>query len=200
MGPLLFDLLLMARSSLDGEALQIGTPSIWELFTGFSGVAIIGFGGVMPFARRMLVEQKRWMTSDEFNEAYALAQFLPGGNIVNLSVVVGQRFHGPLGSLAAVAGLLAGPVILVTFLGFIYFRSGQIAAVQDALAGLAAGAAGLIVAMAAKMAEPVIRRRAVAPMVMAALAFVAIAAEYPLLLVVGVLAPVSIALAWVRPS
>lgn len=172
-------------------------PSVWTLFLAFSAVALSGFGGVMPFARRMLVEGRRWMTPDEFNEAYALAQFLPGGNILNLSVVVGSRFRGVAGAVAAILGLLLGPFLVMVGLGVVYARYGGIDAIGTALAGVAAGAAGLIIAMAAKMAEPLLRRRALIPSLVAVVAFLAVAiAEWPLLWVVAVLAPLSVALAW----
>lgn len=174
-------------------------PSLGTLFLAFSYVSISGFGGVMPFARRMLVEQRRWLSAEEFNEAFALAQFLPGGNILNLAVLVGSRFHGALGSVLAVAGLLAGPFVIMVLLGAAYARFGQIEAVQGALSGVAAAAAGLILAMAARMAEPLLRRRAAMPLVVAALAFIGVGiAELPLVPVVAVLAPLAVALAWRR--
>jgi chromate transporter len=189
----------MAPSTVDSSIQHRAIPSILELFLAFSGIAVMGFGGVMPFARRMLVEQRRWMTPDEFNEAYSLAQFLPGGNIINLSVVVGRRFQGAPGAFISVTGLVSGPMFIMIGLGILYSRFGQIAAVQDALAGVAAAAAGLILAMTAKMAEPVIRTGALLSAGIAALAFVAVAlAELPLLAVIVVLAPLTIALAWWR--
>jgi chromate transporter len=175
-------------------------PGLVTLFLAFTGVAIIGFGGVLPWARRMLVEQRRWMTPDDFTEAFSLSQFLPGGNIINLAVIVGQRFRGASGALMAVAGLLVAPVFIMVGLGMIYAHYGQFEAVHDALAGVAAGAAGLILAMAAKMAEPLIHRRAAVPIALAVLAFAGAGlVELPLILVVAVLAPVSIAIAWVAP-
>ena len=175
------------------------TPTPSTLVLAFSGVAIIGFGGVMPWARRMLVEQRRWMTGEQFTESYSLAQFLPGGNILNLAVIVGQRFHGALGAVSAVAGLLVAPVIIMVGMGLIYARYGQFPIVHDALAGVAAGAAGLILAMAAKMAEPIVRSRAAVPIILAVLTFLAAGiAELPLLAVVAILAPISVAIAWPR--
>jgi chromate transporter len=172
-------------------------PTLGALFLAFSGVAVVGFGGVMPFARRMLVEQRRWMTPEEFNEAYAVAQFLPGGNILNLAVIIGQRSHGALGSFLAVLGLLAAPFLIMVLLGSVYARYGDVPQVHEALAGVAAGAAGLILAMAAKMAEPLIRSRAAIPAAVAVVAFISVGmAELPLLLVIGILAPISVALAW----
>ena len=173
------------------------TPGLATLFLAFSGVAISGFGGVMPFARRMLVEERRWMTPEEFNEVYSLAQFLPGGNILNLSVVVGNRFGGALGAFAAIMGLLVGPVLIMIALGSVYARYGEIPAVHNVLAGVAAGAAGLILSMAYKMAQPLFVRRALIPALVSAAASAAVALlQLPLLWVIAVLAPISIALAW----
>jgi chromate transporter len=190
----------MPPSPAEDDSAAAADPTLLDLFVAFSGVAIMGFGGVMPFARRMLVDERRWMTPDRFNEAIALAQFLPGGNILNLSVIVGQRFRGAAGSVVAVAGLLAGPVVIVSLLGLAYFRYGESEAVHGALAGVAAAAAGLLLAMAAKMAEPLVRRRAAVPLVVAALAFVGIGlAGLPLALVLAMLVPISVAIAWRRP-
>ena len=172
-------------------------PSLRELFLAFAGVAIIGFGGVLPWARRMLVEQRRWMSAEEFNEVYSLAQFLPGGNILNLAVIIGQRFRGAAGSLVSVVALLIGPVAIMIGLGTLYVRYGQVEAVHDALAGVAAAAAGLILVMAARMAESLVRRRAALPLVLAGLAFAAVGlAGLPLLPVLAVLVPLGVALAW----
>lgn len=174
-------------------------PGRLELFLAFSGVAMMGFGGVMPFARRMLVEQRCWMSPEDFNEAYSLAQFLPGGNIINLSVIVGRRFHGAAGALLSVAGLVSGPTLIMIAFGIAYARYGQIPEVQNTLAGIAAAAAGLILSMAAKMAVPVIRKGALLSAFIAVLAFVAVAlAKLSLLAVVAVLAPLSVAFAWRR--
>src|SRR5665647_1519263 len=83
-----------------------------ELFVGFLQVGLSGFGGVLPFARRMLVDKRRWLTELEFNEVLSLSQFLPGPNIVNVSIIVGRRFQGPIGALAATLGLMLMPLIL----------------------------------------------------------------------------------------
>lgn len=189
----------MAPSTLDTSVQQRAIPSLATLFLAFSGIAVIGFGGVMPFARRMLVEQRHWLSPEEFNEAYSLAQFLPGGNIINLSVVVGRRFQGAPGSLVCVTGLVLAPTFIMIALGVLYAQYGQVSEVHDALAGVAAAAAGVIFAMVGKMAEPVIRRGALLSVAIAVLAFVAVAvAELPLLAVVTLLAPLSVALAWWR--
>src|ERR1700745_2125399 len=88
-------------------------PSISELFLAFAAISLSGFGGVLAWARRIMVERRRWCTPEEFNEAFALCAFLPGGNMVNFAVIFGSRMRGPLGALAALAGLLGPPMIVV---------------------------------------------------------------------------------------
>src|ERR1700735_335870 len=95
-------------------------PGLIALFVAFAKMSLAGFGGVLVFARRAIVDQHRWMTADEFNETFALCHFLPGPNIVNLSVVFGSRFRGMAGGVAAFAGLVGPPVVIVTILGVLY--------------------------------------------------------------------------------
>ncbi|MBB5447589.1 chromate transporter [Paraburkholderia sp. WSM4177] len=89
------------------------TPTLREIFGGFLGLGLISFGGALPLARRALVEQRRWLTSDEFTDLLGLCQFLPGGNVINLSVAIGMRFRGVPGALAGLLGLIAGPSLAV---------------------------------------------------------------------------------------
>jgi chromate transporter len=174
-------------------------PSLYELFRSFVIVSVSGFGGALPWARRMIVEQRRWMSADEFNEAFALSQFLPGPNIVNFSVVFGSRFGGAPGAAVALAGLMGPPLIIVTVLAILYARYGELEVLGRILAGITAAATGLLIAVVAKMAAPLfLNRRDWAPIVAIA-AFVGVAIiQWPLPLVFAGLAPVSIALAWVR--
>jgi chromate transporter len=111
------------------------TPTLLELFIAFAIISVCGFGGVLAWSRRMLVEQRGWMTAEEFNDAYALCQFLPGPNVVNLSVVFGRRIRGPLGSAVALVGLIGPPFLIVTLIGAIYARFGEVAALQRMLLG-----------------------------------------------------------------
>src|ERR1700722_9102203 len=90
-----------------------GAPSVWALFLGFLGLGLIGFGGVLPLARRMLVEQRRWMTAEAFTETLGLCQFLPGGNIINLSVAVGLESRGVAGAEPAMPGMTPAPAVVV---------------------------------------------------------------------------------------
>jgi len=188
----------MPDSPPAGASPPPGTPpSLTELFSAFAVVSVSSFGGALPWARRMIVEQRRWMTAQEFNETFSLAQFLPGPNLINFSVVYGSRLGGVTGAVMALAGLLGPPLIIVTVLAALYARYGDIAALTRILGGIASAAAGLLIASVVKMLEPVFRKLNFAPFVAIA-GFIAVALiRWPLPIVFAVLAPVSIALAWV---
>lgn len=173
------------------------SPSLTELAVAFGTIGASGFGGVLPWARRVLVEQRRWLTPEAFNELFALCNSCPGPNIVNLAAVFGSRARGPAGAFVAVAALIGPPVVIVIGLGALYARYGEVAAIRRVLAGLAAAAAGLLVAVAVKMCEPLIRSRKMLAIGMAAVTFVAVGvAKMPLIWAIVVLCPVSVALAW----
>jgi chromate transporter len=126
-------------------------PDLKALFLGFSSVGLSGFGGVLPFARRMLVEERRWMTAEQFNTQLGLCQFLPGPNMINLAVLVGKRHGGLAGALVAPLGLLAGPLLIVLGLALLYDRYGSLPIAQGLLRGIAAVGCGLLFAMAWRM-------------------------------------------------
>jgi len=172
-------------------------PTLTQILVSFSLISLYGFGGVLAWSRRMMVEERRWMTPEEFNDAYALCQFLPGPNIVNLSVVFGSRVRGATGAAMALAGLLLPPVVIVTVLGVLYASYGEVAAIGQALTAVAAAAAGLLIATVGKMAAPLMRDWRNPGLAVAAAAFVAVGPlGWPLPWVFVVLAPLSVALAW----
>jgi len=172
-------------------------PSLAQILVSFSLISLYGFGGVLAWSRRMMVEERRWMTPEEFNDAYALCQFLPGPNIVNLSVVFGSRVRGVAGAGMALAGLLGPPVVTVSLLGLLYAHYGEVAAVGQALTGVVAAAAGLLIATVAKMATPLLRDWRSPALVVAAAGFAAVGPlGLPLPWVFAVLAPLSLGLAW----
>ena len=183
---------------IDGESAS-PRVSIGALFRGFLIVGVSGFGGVMPFAHRMLVERRRWLTEREFTEALSLSQFLPGPNIVNLSVIIGRRFQGTAGAIAATVGLLLLPLVIVLVLATLFAQFAYIDAVRGACNGVSAAAFGLILSVALKMARPI--RRNPRQVTIAAITFAAIALlRLPLLWVLAVLAPISIGLEWWKRS
>ena len=166
-------------------------PSSRSLFMGFFATSLLAFGGALPMARRMIVERKRWLSAAEFTELLALCQFLPGPNIVNLTVALGARFRGAPGALSALTGLLAAPVAIAIGLGSAYARYGALPTVHRAFAGLAAAAAGLILDTACKIAWP-IRDRPL-DVALATATFLAIAVlRLPLLPTMLALVPIGI--------
>ncbi len=183
----------------DGVSEAAEGPDARALFGAFLAIGLAGFGGVLPFARRGLVESRRWLTPEDFNETLALCQSLPGPNIVNLSVVVGSRFAGARGALAALAGLVGAPVAIVIALGALYGRFGAVGRVPQVMAGLAAAAAGLVAATAIKMAAPLVARRPVSAGAFVILAFAGVGLlALPLPWVLLTLGPAGVAVAWKR--
>jgi chromate transporter len=176
---------------------DIPDPGIPALFAGFFGVGMMGFGGVLPLARRMIVEQRRWLTPAEFTDLLALCQFLPGGNIINLSVAMGLRFRGIPGALAALIGLLAAPTLIALALAAVYMGYRDEPMVRRLFAGLAAAAAGLILATAIKIARPLGRQRVAAGVAAVVFALIAVL-QAPLLPTMLVMAPLSILIVWRR--
>jgi chromate transporter len=169
-------------------------PGLLELFVAFAKMSTAGFGGVLFWARRGIVEQHRWMTADEFNETYALCHFLPGPNIVNFSMVFGSRIRGIAGGVAAFAGLLAPPTAIITILAALYARYGEIDALRRILAGVSCAAVGLLIATVLRMMIPLIKRRDVIGLVLLVAVLVAIGlARLPLQAVLLVAIPISLA-------
>lgn len=174
---------------------QRESPTVAALFIGFFNLGLMGFGGVLPLARRMVVEDRRWMTGDEFTELLGLCQFLPGGNIINMSVAIGSKFHGAIGAFSALLGLIVAPTAIVIGLGVIYDQFSSDPRVEHMFAGLAAAAAGLLLSMAIKIVWP-LRKRPVA-VVIASICFVAIAIlGLPLVSTMLVLGAVSVLVTW----
>ena len=150
-----------------------------------------------PFARRMLVEERRWLSSEEFTDVLSLCQLLPGPNIVNIAVCVGARYHGVRGALAAFAGLMAAPFVIVLALGALYTQYGHLPAVSALFRGVSAAAAGLVVAMGLKMAASRRLRSAMALFAVATFAGIALM-RLPLVVVLLGVAPLGVAAAFWR--
>jgi chromate transporter len=133
-------------------------PSVFDLFAGFFMVGVCGFGGVLPWARRMIVEQRQWLTPTEFTDMLGLCQFLPGGNIMNVTIALGSRFRGVPGALACFLGLMTAPVAIVIGLGVIYDQYADLPPVRRAFVALSAAAAAYVLASAWKIASPLRNR------------------------------------------
>ena len=125
--------------------------SLTDLFVSFTLLALQGFGGVLPVVQRELVEKKRWLTNEEFMEEWAVAQIMPGPNVMNLCIMIGGRYFGLKGALAATAGILLVPLLLLLVIALIYAGFASHPGVIGALRGMGAVAAGLILATGLKM-------------------------------------------------
>lgn len=121
------------------------------LFWAFTWLALQGFGGVMAVVQRELVERRRWLSHEQFAQDWAVAQILPGPNVVNLSIMFGERHFGVRGSVAAAAGMLLAPTLLVLMLGSLYLQYADHPAVSGALRGMGAVAAGLVIGTGLKL-------------------------------------------------
>lgn len=140
------------------EPAEPATPrSPAHLFSAFTVLALQGFGGVLPVAQRELVEKRRWLTREQFLETLSVGQVLPGPNIINMALMIGDRFFGWRGAWAAFAGMLALPLVIVLSLAVLYARFATEPMVAGAIRGMGAVAAGLILAMAIKLA-PTLRK------------------------------------------
>lgn len=175
--------------------------SLTELFLAFTRLALQGFGGVLAVAQRELVERLGWLEQDEFVDMLSIAQVLPGPNVVNLSMMIGDRFFGLRGAVVALAGMLAAPAVLVLLLAAAYGELASHPVAVNALRGMGAVAAGLILATGVKLL-PTLRHNAVgAPLavVLAAAAFLLIAVlRWPLIGVLALLGGVGMLVAWRR--
>jgi len=163
----------------------------------FLAMGLTSFGGVLPWARRMLVEERGWLTNEEFVEGLSLGQILPGPNVVNLSIMVGARFQGASGAVLAFSGLMLAPLAIILLLATFYSEYGHLQAVQRVFAGTAAATAGLVLAMGIKMLHK--QSRTWHATLVTLCAFIGSGVlGLPLLGVLAVLAPISIAIAWRR--
>ena len=179
----------------DIAAPRDGVDGLVDLYIAFMQISLSAFGGAINWAHRALVTQRRWMHDEDFAETLSLCQFLPGPNIVNFAMCLGQRQHGLSGSLAALAGVFSVPLLIFVLLGFLYSEFGQIAFIHGFLSGISAAAAGFIITVGVRLAQP--HRRRPLSMVFGLAAFVAVGMlRFPLVDVMLVLAPLSVAIAW----
>ncbi len=172
-----------------------------ELFFAFNALALQGFGGVLAVAQRDLVERRRWLTSAQFLEVLSVSQVLPGPNIVNLGLIVGDRFFGLRGAFTAMAGMLLVPTTIVLSLTALYAGFSHLPVVAGALRGMGAVAAGLVFATAIKLAAGLRGNPMGRPLCAAFVAATVLAVgalRWPLAAVLLGLGTLAIAVAWRR--
>lgn len=172
-----------------------------DLFRVFNRLALQGFGGVLPVAHHALVERERWLSPRQFVELLTLGQVLPGPNIVNMALIIGDRFFGWRGALAACAGLLLVPMVIVLALVVAYQQHAANPVVAGALRGMGAVAAGLVIGIAVKLSRT-IRSNPLGPMMCLGLGTATWLMvgwlRWPMVGVVLALGAVGMALAWRR--
>lgn len=175
--------------------------SVAELFFAFNRLALQGFGGVLAVAQRELVERRRWLEREQFLELVSAAQVLPGPNVVNLALMLGDRYFGLRGAFAALAGMLAVPLVIVLLLATLYAQYAQLAVVSGALRGMGAVAAGLIIATACKLL-PALKTNPMGVVPCIALTLVTLSAvawwRWPLVWVIATLGSLAIGFAWIK--
>jgi chromate transporter len=165
------------------------------LFAGSLKVGLLGFGGVMPLARRVFVDERGWLTDREFAQLIGMSQVLPGPNVVNLSVIIGSRAQGPVGALLALSGILFVPAVVVVVLATFYASVSRETWARTAIAAGSAAGAGLILGTATRLV--VQTRPPWRGLLMGAAAFVSIGVlQWPLLVVLPALVAVAIAWEW----
>lgn len=172
-----------------------------ELFWVFTRLALQGFGGVLAIAQRELVDRQRWLSAEQFLEMLSIGQVLPGPNVVNLSLMVGDRFFGLRGAFAALAGMLLVPLGVVLSLASLYNHFSALPQVSGALRGMGAVAAGLVIATALRLL-PTLRAQLLGwrtGLAFAGATFMAITVfRWPLLGVIGSLGTAAVGMAWWR--
>jgi chromate transporter len=182
-------------------ALDVGETrppvTLGALFLAFLKTSMYGFGGPIVWVRRIVVDERRWLSDRDFADLLSFCQFMPGPNVVSITVCIGAKFRGPVGALAALAGFILVPWTVGFALGALLLSYAQTPLLQGILHGVAAAAAGLLIATGVRLLLP--HRRRLVALAFAALAFAGLAlVQLPLLIVVLGLVPLSIALA--RPD
>jgi len=148
----------MTAKLLQTENIQT-TPDCKALFFGFMKLGLMGFGGVLPLAHRLIVEDQKWLNTEQFTNLLGICQILPGGNIVNMAVAIGYDFQGIKGAISSIFGLMLAPTIIVISLYQIYTHFQAIPTIKHLIEGLAATAAGLLFATGLKMLKPLMKSK-----------------------------------------
>jgi len=169
--------------------------SLLELFLGYAKIGLLGFGGVAPWARHVIVEEKSWYDDREYAALLGIGQVIPGPNTVNCAVMIGDRFQGTPGAIVAVIGIVGAPVMVLIAIAVLYDHIAGLPGVDAAMAAGAAAAAGLVIGTAIKLARRI--KPNLAAVAIGLAAFVSVGMLHlPMALAILVLGPLSIAVVW----
>ncbi len=177
----------------DSPATPLFVPSRRAVFLAFLQIGVSAFGGALPWGRRILVEDRKWMDEREFAEVVTVCQAIPGPNMVNLAVFVGTRYHGAIGALLAFGGIVGVPLVLLLLLNSVYHAFAQVTQVQSAMHGMAAVATAYLLYMSVKMGGP-FWKRPWGIVLCAAAAALAVFAQWHMALVLAVCGAFGVAL------
>jgi chromate transporter len=170
-------------------------PSRGELFLSYAKIGLLGFGGVAPWARHVIVEERRWLSEREYASVLGIGQVLPGPNTVNSAIIIGDHFHGAAGAALALLGILCTPVAVLIGIAIVYDRIAGLPSVGAAIGAGAAAAAGLVIGTALKMARRL--KPNVGGIGIGLSAFVSVGLFHvPMALAIAILGPLSIAMVW----
>jgi chromate transporter len=184
---------------MSGEEKPKERVSLGALFVAFLTVSLCGFGGGIVWARRIAVEQRRWISEGEFADILSLCQFMPGPNVVGIAVCVGANQRGTIGAIAAASGFVVIPWTIGLSLGLWLLQSAHLAVIRNILGGVSAAAAGLLIATGIRMLRP--HRNRLTALVVATLAFGGIVfTKLPFLMVLFSLAALGIAVSGIEDT
>lgn len=178
---------------------NLNIPSNKALFMGFMKLGLMGFGGVLPLAHRLIVEDQKWLNTEQFTNLLGICQILPGGNIINVAAAIGYEFHGVKGAFCSVLGLIFAPTAIVVLIYELYAQFQNIPSVKHMIEGLAAAAAGLLFATGLKMAKPIIKSYMTMTSIVLAFVFMIIF-KIPLLLTLLILLAMNMLILGVKKS
>ncbi|MCE2680301.1 MAG: chromate transporter [Burkholderiales bacterium] len=168
-----------------------------EIFTAFAQVGLSGFGGVLPWVRRTVVEQKHWLSPAEFNATLGLCQLVPGPSILSLAICVGHKLNGWQGALAGFSGLLFAPLFVVLLLAQVYAQTIHHPEVAGLLRGISAVGIGLLASTALKMLrEGLLYKKSL--LITVPMFFALVVAQLPLHWVIAATLPFAIMMAGLR--
>lgn len=173
----------------------LAPPTLVELFLGYAKIGLLGFGGVAPWARHIVVDEKRWLEEREYAALLGVGQVIPGPNTINCAIMIGDRFHGAAGAVVSVIGLVFTPILALIGIILVYDRIASLPGVDAAMAAGAAAAAGLVIGTAIKMARRL--RPNLSAVAIGLMAFVSVGLLHvPMALAILFLGPLSIGLVW----
>jgi chromate transporter len=170
-------------------------PTLLQLFLGYAKIGLLGFGGVAPWARHIIVEEKRWLDDREYAALLGVGQVIPGPNTVNCAIMIGDRFRGTTGAIVSALGIAGTPILVLIAIAIVYDHIAGLPGVGAAMVAGAAAAAGMVIGTAIKLARRI--KSNIAAIAIGLAAFVSVGLFHlPMLLAILVLGPLSIACVW----